>query len=76
MDSLYLNTPTVPTIFAFVSDDLEKEKERLKEELFDLKIKLPEIEQEHEKLKNNNFCDLYSQFFRSREKWRKYNTLQ
>ena len=55
MDSLYLSTPAVPTTFAFASDELETEKERLKEELFDLKIKLPEMEQEHEKLKNNNF---------------------
>ena len=37
-------------------DYLQKEKERLKEELFNLKTKLQEMEQEHEKLKNSNFC--------------------
>ena len=63
MDSLYLSTPAVPTTFAFASDELETEKERLKEELFDLKIKLPEMEQEHEKLKNNNFCDYVFSIF-------------
>ena len=53
----WLNTSALPITFAFVPDDLEKEKERLKEELFDLKIKLQEMEQENEKLKNDNFCD-------------------
>ena len=32
----WLNTAALPTTFAFVPDDLEKEKERLKEELFNL----------------------------------------
>ena len=49
-----LNTSAVPTTFAFVLDDLEKEKQRLKEELFNLKTKLQEREQE-KKLKNDNF---------------------
>ena len=56
MDPLNSNTSAVPTTFAFVPDDSEKEKERLKEELFDLKTKLQEMEQENEKLKNDNFC--------------------
>ena len=57
VDSLNPNTSAVPTTFAFVPDDSEKEKERLKEELFNLKTKLQEMEQENEKLKNDNFCD-------------------
>ena len=36
---------------------MEKEKERLKEELFNLKTKLQEMKQGNEKLKNENFCD-------------------
>ena len=53
----WFNTSTLPTTFAFVPDDLEKEKETLKEELFNLKIKLQDMEQENKKLKNDNFCD-------------------
>ena len=56
-----LNTSAVPTTFAFVHDNLEKEKERkkerMKEKLFNLKTKLQEMEQENEILKNYNFCD-------------------
>ena len=43
-----LDTSAVPTTFAFVPDDLEKKKERLKEELFNLKPKHQEMEQENE----------------------------
>ena len=52
VDLLNANTSAVPTTSTFVPDDLEKEKERLKEELFNLKTKLQETEQENEKLKN------------------------
>ena len=54
LDSLNANTSSTPTTFAFVLDDFEKEKERLKEP-FKLKTKLLEMEQENEKLKNI-FC--------------------
>ena len=54
MDSLNANTSSTPTTFAFVLDDFEKERERLKEP-FKLKTKLLEMEQENEKLKNI-FC--------------------
>ena len=57
MDSLNANTSAVATTFAFVPDDLEKAKGRLKEETFNLKTKLQEMEEEIEKLKNDNFCD-------------------
>ena len=57
MDLLNANTSAEPTTFAFVPDDLEKEKERLKEELINLKTKLKEMEQENQKLKSKNFCD-------------------
>ena len=57
VDSLNANTSAVPATFAFVHDDLETEKERLKEKLFNLKTKLQEMEQENEKLKKDNFCD-------------------
>ena len=57
VDSLNANTSAAPTTFTFVPDDLEKENERKKEELLNLKTKLQEMEQENEKLKNNNFCD-------------------
>ena len=57
VDLLNANTCAVPTTLAFVPDDLDKEKERLKEELFNLKTKLQEMEQENENLKNENFCD-------------------
>ena len=55
MDSLNANTSAVATTFAFVPDDLEKAKGRLKEEIFNLKTKLQEMEEEIEKLKNDNF---------------------
>ena len=58
MDSLNAYTSAVPTTFAFVPVDLEKEKKRLKEELFNLKTKLQEMEQENEKLKNDNFVTM------------------
>ena len=51
VDSLNANNSAVPTTFAFVRDDLEKEKARLKEELFNLQTKLQEMEQENGKLK-------------------------
>ena len=51
------NENKVDFLTEFVPDDLEKEKERLKEELFNLKTKLQEMEQKNEKLKNENFCD-------------------
>ena len=57
MDSLNPNTSAVTNRFAFVSGDLGKEKERLNKELFNLKTKLQEMEQENEKLKNDNSCD-------------------
>ena len=57
VDSLNPNTSAVPNTFVFVPDDSEKEKERLKEELLNLKTKLQEMEQENEKLKNDYFCD-------------------
>ena len=44
VDSLNANTSTVATKFAFVPDDLENEKERLKEELFNSKSKLQQME--------------------------------
>ena len=44
VDSLNANTSDAPTTYAFVPDDLEKAKERLKEELFNLKTKLQEIQ--------------------------------
>ena len=44
VDLLNANTSAVPTTSTFVPDDLEKEKERLKEELFNLKTKLQETE--------------------------------
>ena len=56
MDSLNVNTFALPTTLAFVPDDIEKEKERLKEKPFNLKTKLQEMEKENEKHKNNNFC--------------------
>ena len=40
----------------YLLSDLEKEKEILKEELFNLKTKLQEMEHENEKLENSNFC--------------------
>ena len=43
LNSLNPNTSAVPNTFAFVPDDSEKEKERLKEELFNLKTKLQEM---------------------------------
>ena len=54
MDSLNPNTSAVTNRFAFVSGDLEKEIERLNEELFNLKTKLLEMKQENEKLTNDN----------------------
>ena len=58
VDLFNANTCAVPTTFAFVPDDLGEEKERKKEEEhFNLKTKLQEMEQENEKLKNNNLCD-------------------
>ena len=56
MDSVNVNTFALPTTLVFVPDDIEKEKERLKEKPFNLKTKLQEMEQENEKHKNNNFC--------------------
>ena len=57
------NEPSsVSATFAFVPDDSEKEKERLKEELFNLKTKLQEMERENEKLKNGNFSDYVLSF--------------
>ena len=47
VDSLNPNTSAVLTTFAFVPDNLEKERERLKEEFFNLKTKLQEMEQEN-----------------------------
>ena len=40
VDLFNANTSAVPNTFAFVPDDLEQEKERLKEELFNLTTKL------------------------------------
>ena len=57
MDSLNPNTSAVTNRFAFVFGDLEKEIERLTEELFNLKTKLLEMKQENEKLKNDNSRD-------------------
>ena len=42
VDSLNANTSAAPTTFAFVPDYLEKEKERLKEDIFNLKTKFQE----------------------------------
>ena len=44
VDSLNANTSTVATKFAFVPDGLENEKERPKEELFNSKSKLQQME--------------------------------
>ena len=42
LDSLNANISAVPATFAFVPDDLEKEKERLTEGIFNLKTKFQE----------------------------------
>ena len=52
VDLLNASTSALPTTFAFVPDDLEKKKERLKEEHFNLKTKRKEMEQRNEKLEN------------------------
>ena len=56
VDLFNANNCAVPTTFAFAPVDLEEEKERLEEEHFNLKAKLQEMEQENEKLQNNNLC--------------------
>ena len=52
MDLLNASTSALPTTFAFEPDDLEKKKEKLKEEHFNLKTKRKEMEQRNEKLEN------------------------
>ena len=59
VDSLNANTSTVPTKFAFVPDGLENEKERLKEELFNSKSKLQEMNKEMKNLKMIIFVTKY-----------------
>ena len=57
MDSLNANTSAVATTFAFVPDDLEKAKGRLKEEIFNLKLNFRKWKRKLKNLKMIIFCD-------------------
>ena len=59
METFNANTSAVPNIFAFLPDDLVKEKERLNIKLFNLKIQFQEVDQENKSLKTIIFVVKY-----------------